>query len=336
MKIYTYIFILLLFISCSVKKDVRMVDINSVQLEHRTFDEFCIDSSKILYPTDIHSFNNHILLIEPMTSPTISFWSLDSLKYEFSSGYKGGGPNELINPRGDYFASSDSSFYLLDSNVEREIMVKDSSILILLNKPIIIPDAINQLVHLENGSYIMSGLTTGEGKEHLLYKDGEYTDFGEYITDGYLDGTELAIFNYKFTAGLQEKEVILDFYQYRNLIRQYNIYGELLQEICLGGIEDKGNVFDKINDGSIQPYRGKVFATNDKVYSLYYEHITNNQLYNEGNKIIPELQIWSWEGDLLRRICFNRPFRKFTVINNKLYALSVDEPYSFYVYEITK
>ncbi|WP_455961915.1 hypothetical protein [Bacteroides bouchesdurhonensis] len=112
--------------------------------------------------------------------------------------------------------------------------------------------------------------------------------------------------------------------------------GNYFKKYVWGGIEDKGNVFDKINDGSIQPYRGKVFATNDKVYSLYYEHITNTQLYNEGNKIIPELQIWSWEGDLLRRICFNRPFRKFTVINNKLYALSVDEPYSFYVYEITK
>ena len=182
----------------------------------------------------------------------------------------------------------------------------------------------------------MNSLTSGEGKEHLLQKDGEYTDFGEYITDGYLDDIELAIFNCKFTTGLKGKEVILDFYLYRNLIRQYNIYGDLLKEICLGGIEKRGNTFDGIIDGSIQPYRGNVFATNDEVYSLYYEHVTNHQLHNEKDKVIPELQIWIWEGKLLRRIRFNRPFRKFTVTNNKLYALSVDQPYFIYVYDIAK
>ncbi|WP_077153987.1 hypothetical protein [Bacteroides bouchesdurhonensis] len=142
----------------------------------------------------------------------------------------------------------------------------------------------------------MNGLISGEGKEYLLYKDGEYTDFGEYITDDYLDDIELAVFNYKLTAGLKGKEVILDFYLYRNLIRQYNIYGDLLKEICLGGIEKRGNTFDGIIDGSIQPYRGNVFATNDEVYSFYYEHVTNHQLHNEKDKVIPELQIWIWEG----------------------------------------
>lgn len=70
---------------------------------------------------------------------------MDNLEYEFSSGYKGGGPDELIHPRADYFTISDSSFYILDSNIEREMIISNDSVIhIISNIPILIPDAINQ------------------------------------------------------------------------------------------------------------------------------------------------------------------------------------------------
>lgn len=46
--------------------------------------------------------------------------------------------------------------------------------------PLIIPDALNQLIRVDDVTYITAGFTNGKGGEHLLYHDGEYTDFGEY------------------------------------------------------------------------------------------------------------------------------------------------------------
>lgn len=77
-----------------------------------------------------------------------------------------------------------------------------------------------------------------------------------------------------------------------------------------------------------------MFVTDDYIYSLYYENISNNQLYAE--EIIPELQIWDWNGYLIRRIRFNHSFSRFTVANGRIYALNTRQPYTIYVYEIGK
>lgn len=90
MKIYISILFIVLLFSCSDKKEIRIQYIGDVELEYSNFDEYHLDSLKILYPTGIHSFKKHLLLIEPKNNPTISFWSMDNLEYEFSSGYKGG------------------------------------------------------------------------------------------------------------------------------------------------------------------------------------------------------------------------------------------------------
>lgn len=335
MKIYICILLIVFLFSCSDKKEIRIQYIGNVELEYNNFDEYHLDSLKILYPTGIHSFKKHLLLIEPKNNPTISFWSMDNLEYEFSSGYKGSGPGELIHPRADYFTVSDSSFYLLDSNIEREMIISNDSVIHnISNIPILIPDAINQMVHLDN-CYIMSGLTSGKSKEHLMYRQGEeFTEFGDYVNDEHLLNEELAIYNYKFIAGIKGHNKIFDFYQYRNLIRCYDIEGNLIEEIQLGGIPERNNSFDKLQDGTIQPYRGYLFVTDDYIYSLYYENIINSQLYAE--EIIPELQIWDWNGNLIRRIRFNHSFSRFTVANGRIYALNTRQPYRIYVSEIGK
>ena len=76
MKIYISILFIVLLFSCSDKKEIRIQYIGDVELEYSNFDEYHLDSLKILYPTGIHSFKKHLLLIEPKNNPTISFWSI--------------------------------------------------------------------------------------------------------------------------------------------------------------------------------------------------------------------------------------------------------------------
>lgn len=325
---------MLLCIGCS-SPHFRELSLNDVALEHCTFREFDLDSTKILDPRGLFYFDNHLILVEVKNDPTLSFWTSDSLKYEFSSGYKGGGPNELIHPQANYFTSSDTSFFLLDSNIEREIKIKNQEICILNNVPIAIPDAINQLVRLDKDYYIMSGKTDGAtGKEHFIYSAGVATPFGDYPSMN-LEKIEQAKFDYKFTAGRMGKKVIYDFYLYHNLIRKYSIEGELLQEIKLKDIPDRNNTYEKLRERSVCPYWDVTVATEDAIYILFYQGVTNKVLYSEG--AIPELQVWDWNGNLKRRLLFNKIYNKFTVSpNGTLYALNTKEPYKVYTYEINE
>lgn len=96
-----YIYYIVCFVSivlsvgCS-SRHFKELNLNDVKLEQGTFREFNLDSTKILDPRGFFYFNNHLVFIEPKNDPTLSFWTADSLKYEFSSGYKGGVIHERI------------------------------------------------------------------------------------------------------------------------------------------------------------------------------------------------------------------------------------------------
>ena len=79
----------------------KEISLNDAELGLCSFREFDLDSTNILYPRGLFYFDHHLILVEVKNNPTLSFWTSDSLKYEFSSGYIGGGPNELIRPRAD-------------------------------------------------------------------------------------------------------------------------------------------------------------------------------------------------------------------------------------------
>ncbi|WP_349509435.1 BF3164 family lipoprotein [Bacteroides fragilis] len=313
----------------------KEISLNDAELGLCSFCEFDLDSTNILYPRGLFYFDHHLILVEVKNNPTLSFWTSDSLKYEFSSGYIGGGPNELIRPRADYFTSSDSSFFILDSDIEREIKIENRGICILNNIPIAVSDAINQLVRLDHGHYIMSGKTDGaSGKEHFIYSKGEFTPFGDYPSTN-LEKMEQAKFDYKFTAGKMGKKVILDFYLYHNLIRKYSIKGELLQEIRLQDIPDRHNTYEKFREQSVYPCWRKTVATDDAIYVLFYQGVTEKVIYSEG--AIPELQVWDWEGKLKKRFLFDKIYDNFTVSpDGRLYALNTQEPYKIYTYEVGK
>lgn len=325
---------MLSLIGCS-SPHIKELNLNDIALRHCVFHEFELDSTKILYPRGLFYFDNHLIIIEAKNNPTLSFWTPDSLKYEFSSGYLGGGPNELIHPRTNYFTNSDSSFFILDSNIEREIKIENKEIRVLNNVPIVIPDAINQLVRLDNDYYIMSGMTDGSsGKEHFIYAKGEAIPFGDYPSKN-LEKIEQAKFDYKFTAGKAGKKVLFDFYLYHNLVRKYSMEGELLQEIRLKDIPDRHNTYEKFHSGIAASFWNMTVPTDDAVYILFYQGDTDNLLYDKG--AIPELQIWDWNGDLKDRFLFDKIYDKFTISSDGiLYALNTQEPYKIYTYDISQ
>lgn len=140
-----------------------------IEVEQLSFKLYPTDSL-LIYPLSINVWQNYLIIMEPKLKDSIySIWDRDDFAHLFSCGRKGNGPNELINPRRDYYASTDSSFFILDSDIEREVCFEDKTLVIKRNNDITLPDAINQLVRLGDDYYILAGLTNGSTGEHIIY-----------------------------------------------------------------------------------------------------------------------------------------------------------------------
>lgn len=333
MKFVYSIFLSLFLLAGCTSIIQNEVDILQVPIIQAKFCVYPIDSTKVLNPRGIYCYQDYLVIIEGKNSPVFSFWKADNLQFCFSAGFIGGGPNEFIHPRSDYFATSDSSFFILDSNIEYEVQIFKESIRIINKEPIIIPDAINQMVHLNDNKYIMAGNTDGENSsEHFLYDAnlGNYISFGEYPSKNLSDRRKF-LFDFKYTAGRSSKPYIWDFYENHNLIRQYSIEGNLLQEIHLCNIEERKNSDTKSRDLQNRPYWRVLQTTSQHIYTLFYRGETDRLIYSEGT--IPELQEWDWQGNLTKRILFDRKYDRITVSEaGILYAINTIDDFNNQIY----
>ena len=145
----------ILFLLCccdEYKKD--SICLQDIEVEQLSFKLYPTDSL-LIYPRGINVWRNYLIIMEPKLKDSIySIWDRDDFAHLFSCGRKGNGPNELINPRYDYYASTDSSFFILDSDIEREVCFEDKTLVIKRNNDITLPDAINQLVRLGDDYYL--------------------------------------------------------------------------------------------------------------------------------------------------------------------------------------
>lgn len=319
------LFLFLMF-SCS-KSDVKDVFLSDVPVEYLPFQCYSIDSI-LLHPGSLNIYQDCLIIMEPQLNDSIySLWDRKSNAYVCSFGSKGLGPNQLINPRSDYFYSTDSTFFILDSNIEREVYLKNNELYVLSNNPIVIPDAINQMVKIGVDKYITAGLTSGKNGEHILYEKGDYTFFGEY-PDLSMEDEERFKLNYKFCVGNLDKNLLFDFYLHKNIIRIYDFAGKLIDNI---NINDADISYRKADKSEVTFFKLK--SNNSFLASLYNTRYSMEELYS-GSTYSLELQLWNWNGELKRRIMFDRPFDLYAISDDDiLYALDSNNPYEIFVYD---
>ncbi|MFI3262417.1 MAG: hypothetical protein R3Y26_05865 [Rikenellaceae bacterium] len=325
---YCYILYVVLLFNCS-RNTTTKCNINNHKIDSVYFLTRNIDSS-IVHPQALGVFKDYLIIIEPQKQNLI-FTVYDNLTFNhvLSAGYKGRSNNEFINPRPDYFHSTDSAFYILDSSIEKEIQIIDKSLVVTNRNPIIITEAINGLIKIGHDNYIMAGLDDAEHKEHLLYNNGDYSTFGKYpnhITDN------VYVFNYKLTKGNNNRQILYDFYLYQNLIRTYDFKGNLLQNI---EIEDNVNRPICSTFGDMIPVFFSIQSNDEYIATRYNKSQNTNELFASLTTSNHELQLWSWDGNLEKRLIFDKPFNIFTISNNNIiYAINSDTPNTLYYYEI--
>lgn len=196
----------------------------------------------------------------------------------------------------------------------------------------IFPDVLNKMVRVGCNKHISAGFTSGEGKEHLLWENGNYHEFGEYPVTSY--SPEKRFFhNGKHTAGITDKDKIWDFYIYQNLVRSYDLHGNLLENIKI--VNRNKNTRKTNNQDSEINFWG-LHCNSSYIVTSYNEAFSKNEFYSHSDKQ-REIQLWTWDGTLKRRIHFNVPFGLYTISeDNILYAMCTGQPNIIYSYNLNE
>ena len=137
------------------------------------------------------------------------------------------------------------------------------------------------------------------------------------------------------------KKVFFNFYDMLNLIREYDIDGNLLKEIKVSGALQKENTYSMFLDNQEKPctpYWYYASATDKYICVMFYKGQTMTEIikmYKE--TILPEmeLQVWDWDGNLKKRYTFDRAFSNFTVAEDgTMYAFNSYEGDAIYRFKV--
>lgn len=314
---------ILFFAACSSKEQstIQTIDLADIPVQQVKFEVLPLDTSKILYPQGIYVFKDHIILMTPMEEHLFTFWDRKTLEYEFSTTVKGQGPNDLTSLNPLYFASSDSSIFVLDRHLEKEMLLDDNQLKTINRTSIVIGNTINGLFKVDDANYIMFGVNNKADCEHYKYDGENISKFGTLpcpAPNESIKEYEVWQFNSKTIAGKQGKNVFFNFYTYLNLVREYDVEGNLLKEIKLEGMPQKENTYSMyLNrvDYPATPYWSFARATEKHVYVLFNQGQTCQELWRDDIETPPdvELQVWNWDGSLEARYKFDKPFSRYIV-----------------------
>ena len=101
----------------------------------------------LVYPQAINVFKDKLLVFEPRNgNAVLSVFSCKDFEYLFSGIGKGHAKSEVVYMYDNYYACTDTSFFILDMNVEKEYLLKNNKVVYVGSTPLIIPDALNQLI----------------------------------------------------------------------------------------------------------------------------------------------------------------------------------------------
>ena len=333
MKSLYFIVALVFFAACNRIRTEKCL-LSDCPIEHCKVQKHLIDTV-LVYPQAINVFKDKLLVFEPRNgNAVLSVFSCKDFEYLFSGIGKGHAKSEVVYMYDNYYACTDTSFFILDMNVEKEYLLKNNKVVYVGSTPLIIPDALNQLIRVDDVPYITAGFTNGKGGEHLLYHDGEYTDFGEY-PDLSLKNEERAIYNGSISAGMVGKQKFWDFYTYQDLIRSYDLQGNLLLEIVLDD-DEKNVTMQNVDDRNLNYYKAK---WNSKYIAvLYNAFFSADEFYKlSKDERKRELQLWTWDGELKRRIYFDVPYDIYALSeDNIFYAMNMDKPDVIYTYDLNE
>jgi hypothetical protein len=292
----------------------------------------------ILAPNGIFIINSQIWIIQTKKDTLFDVFNLHDAKYLYSTGIKGGGPEDFIFPQAQTIQVEDDKFTILDHSILKTMEVQPSGSLHTVKR-----ERIFDMVTLNGFLKINDSLfctfadcaTGAEGDfefEFMLknISSGKEMKFSEYpdLSVQKFQGDQKCQIYYKYPVANSSKGIFATFYGYFKFFRLYSINNGVFE------LEKEVHV-------NIEPYNTDNIDNWEK-RNIYYSQPVATDKYIYAPCSENEIQVWDWEGNPVIQYFIDIEFSTFTISEklNKLYAVqysdddeSIDK---IYVYDLEK
>lgn len=295
---------------------------------------------ELLKPIQLENIDNKYLVVIDQTQEDVfQVFKLPELKYLYSWGRMGRGPDEFslasfqtINIRnnqlGIYFPGLRLMKFYSITDTTLDLAKKFSLSYQKQRMPL------NNLQRLNDSVYVaLYGLALNTNIEFVALTPNESKPlftFGVYPKSK-LEGPKRVQAYRKATVAKPDGSKFAAFYFHHNKFKIFHYNGSLIKKI---------NIVDSYIPVKNKPrgfiYRAVLYANNNYIYVLA-PYATKQDLLNNPKEFKPTVEIWNWEGEPISRFKLDKLIHQFTVSEkyNKLYGISVYETQEIYEYDLT-
>lgn len=350
MRFIDSIFIFLLFLvltSCQTsqiengKEIVNALEFTSTIEVSKTYN--FTDQVNIFNPFRILNVNeDYIVVSELKQDDFFHLFSLPNLKYLYSSGENGRGPNEFIAPP-TYIEVNKKGLEVYDPLLEtlRFFSIGDSSLVewkkisLGYNNQI---EPLNRPIRINDSTYYADYGTSVEetNSEYIALRPGEEDSlftFGKYPSSD-LEKFDRYSHFLKTNISRSNDDRFATFYIYHNRFKIFGRKGKKLKDISI----NDPFVQENSSDFGEYIYRITSCSSNDYIYLLGV-YASGKRVYDNPNaNLKTSIEVWTWEGRPVYRAKFDRLIHGFTVSEKfkKIYGFSLLNDSTIFEYNLDK
>ncbi|MFC5683652.1 BF3164 family lipoprotein [Flavobacterium sp. MAHUQ-51] len=298
-------------------------------------------STNMLMPTRIFNTNNKLVIYDQVKNGMFKVFNLPEMEYQYSFGQIGKGPDEFSFIDANTMKMMNDNLLFLDFHTikklkiyNKEIKVSNSNSIRIENSPVNGLNMINDSLYIYN----LMGIKKNGYEHQMVNINSKKTikEFGTYPDTNIKYTNEFEQFNayYKYSVSNPINNKLAIFYLYLNKMKIYSNKGELLQEI---NIEDNYREYSPKDKDKNILFRGSCISTSNFIYVLRIDQ-PKNEIEKNFDSFKPKIEIWNWEGKLLKKYQLDKPITSFTVSekDNKLFGISISNSNEIYEYKLPK
>jgi len=335
------LFLVFLFVACSRNENYKVIKYLDYS-PSLSAQKYPVENAGILNAQEIININDEYILISDEDDEAIlKIFSLPDLRYQYSWGTEGRGPDEFPYIPLDKIQSYEDKIVLneIGKRELRTYTVNDST---LLRENVESLSHNNQEGPLADITFVTSDLYVAENGMVATDLENEFVAlepnndsikflFGEF-PETELRGYEKLFEFVKTTESSPNGTKIAAFYLNHNLIAFYDNEGNLINRFK---VEEQHNFIKNREEGENYRYRKLLKTSNQYLYSLGYYN--EREYINENiESFQTTFEVWKWTGDLVFKAKFDTPIHNFTVSEKygKIYAYSVLDMSNIYVFDL--
>lgn len=293
-----------------------------------------------LLPTKMLVVSDKVVVFDNSRKTGIfDVYSIPDFTFLYSFGKIGEGPGEFRFVDPNSLGVLDDRIYIFTGG--RAFITRLDSIRATSENVLDLQESVpvNRLLMLNDSTYVRDIMEAEHGgPEHILVKSGinkTLIRFGEYPEkkdlNPPLDQEEIYRSFLKSTVSNKQDARLAAFYTNHDRIKFYDRTGALQKDVI-----GENPLVDRVDQDS-EIYRVEPFATDEFIYVLYIGK-SKKEVENEIETFRPQLEVWNWDGYLVKRFTLDEPITTFSISENhqKLYGISFFRENTIFEFDLTQ